>query len=292
MALRTTKEARKQLQKLINDDQKYNEYWQKELDRQTKTQAKYSIGDAAYKKRLVDTGYDIARLEKDDAIDQKSDQAFFKEFTQILQPPGKLTYGNVFTDGVNWLPPDPHWLYPPAYDASGDQDYCGTNKALGEFNVSGDKTGDGWGWSAVAYVTSYCTLWFYVVPAQNGNLTVRPYINCEGSIAMSAHDHWYTSTSANLQMFMHFDLFQYYWDGEQVAAIVDESMTDNQKAYWLDKQIVMEKTLSVAASDIVWIKLTLSVLAMAHSSYAHIQYDFREGADRYIRIPYIYIDVS
>jgi hypothetical protein len=88
---------------------------------------------------------------------------------------------------------------------------------------------------------------------------------------------------------LHFDLFQHYWDGEAIATIIDEHHQNVNTAYWVDDHRVMTKTLSVSANDIVWIKLTLELRVVAHSSHAHVACDFRAGSNRRIRVEYIRI---
>ncbi len=111
----------------------------------------------------------------------------------------------------------------------------------------------------------------------------------EGDVALYAHDHSYTSTWADLEMKLHFDLFQYYWDGEATTTILDEHTQNINTAYWVDDHVVMSKSMSVAAHDPVWIKLTVTHQCSAHSSSAHVAYDFRTGSDRRIRVEYIRI---
>jgi hypothetical protein len=74
-------------------------------------------------------------------------------------------------------------------------------------------------------------MWFYYFPPRAGELTVEPEVHFQGDVALSAHDHIYTSTHAELELKLHFDLFQYYWDGEAVSTIIDEHYQNVSKAY-------------------------------------------------------------
>jgi hypothetical protein len=181
------------------------------------------------------------------------------------------------------------YLYPPATEAWGNTEECGLNIALAEWNLRADKTGDGWGWQATAGGPQLCTYVFHYFPPRAGELTVEPHVDFQGDVVLKAHDHWYTSTHAELELKLHFDLFQHYWDGETTATIVDEHHQNVNKAFWVDDHRVMSKTLSVSANDVVWIKLTCSLDVTAHSSHAHVVCDFRTGSERRIRVEYIRI---
>lgn len=74
------------------------------------------------------------------------------------------------------------------------------------------------------------------------------------------------------------------WRGDR-----DEHHQNVKTAYWVDDHRVMTKALSVSANDLLWIKLTLELGVMAHSSHAHVACDFRTGSDRHIRVEYIRI---
>lgn len=134
------------------------------------------------------------------------------------------------------------WIFPPAYEGWGNAEDCGFNLPLGEINTERHMTGDGWGWAARAYGTQYCTLWFYYFPPTAGSLLVQPHVDFQGDVAVGAHDHWYTSTHAELELKLRFDLFQHY--------------------------------------------------VVAHSSHAHVDCNFRTGADRRIRVEHIWVDVT
>ena len=133
---------------------------------------------------------------------------------------------------------------------------------------------------------------FYYFPPFSGELLVEPHVDFQGDVAVSAHDHWYTSTHAELRLKLHFDLFQHYWDGEQTATIINEHRHNSSAAYWANNHRIMSKSLSVSAHDVVWIKLTTSLFVKAQSSHAHVDCNFRTGANRRIRVEHIWLNLT
>ena len=133
---------------------------------------------------------------------------------------------------------------------------------------------------------------FYYFPPFSGELLVEPHVDFQGDVAVSAHDHWYTSTHAELRLKLHFDLFQHYWDGEQTATIINEHRHNSSAAYWANNHRIMSKSLSVSAHDVVWIKRTTSLFVKAQSSHAHVDCNFRTGANRRIRVEHIWLNLT
>jgi hypothetical protein len=280
-----------QLRGFREDDEARWKYEEKEVQRQSRILKETGATDEHFREELKKAGINVSALVKDSEYELERQKRAFEELRKIERPP--LRRGQKARILLDQLIALPHavdtLIYPPANEGWGDTEDCGLNLGLGEFNIKRDSTGDGWGIMAAAYPTHYCTLIFYFFPPRAGELTVEPHVDFQGDVAVNAHDHWYTSTHAELEIKLHFDLFQHYWDGEQTATIVDEHRHSSSAAYWVDDHRVMAKTLSVSANDVVWIKLTLSLHVVAHSSHAHVACDFRTGSDRRIRVEYIRI---
>jgi len=282
-----------QLREFRQDDEAQWKYEDEELQRQSRILKDSGYSDAEFKEELKQAGINVSVLERESDKELEREKRIHDELRKVKPPPARRNYkDHILMDQVAALAGSHTWLYPPAYEGWGNAEDCGFNLGLGEFNTERHMTGDGWGLQAVAYGTQYCTLWFYYFPRAAGNLLVEPHVDFQGDVAVSAHDHWYTSTHAELRLKLHFDLFQHYWDGEQTATIIDEHRHDSNTAYWVDNHRIMSKTLSVSANDIVWIKLTTSLYVVAHSSHAHVDFNFRTGASRRIRVEHIWVNLT
>lgn len=276
------------------DDEMRWKYTEKELHRQWRILKEAGGSDEQFKETLKKAGINVSALEAEYKNELKKQKRVLEEFRKIEPPPPRRGRKEriLLDQGIVRVPQEINTLiYPPAQDAWGDSEGCGFNPGLGEINIKGEATGDGWGWSATGGPATppACTLLFYYFPPRAGELTVEPHVDFQGEVILYAHDHWYTSTWADLHMQLHFDLYQHYWDGEATATILDVHTQNINTAYWLEDHRVMSKTLSVSAYDPVWIKLTVTHEAYAHSSDAYVSYDFRTGSDRRIRVEYIRI---
>lgn len=282
-----------QLKEFREDDQALWKYQEQETQRQQRIVKEAGSSDEQFKEELKKAGINVKALEEESDHELEKQNRAFEELSKIAPPPRRRGQrSRLLLDQIAALPlRDINTvIYPPAQDGWGNAEDCGLNLNLGEFNIKGEATGSGWGIQATASPPPRtCTLIFYYFPPRAGELTVEPHVDFQGDVALSAHDHWYTSTHAELELKLHFDLFQHYWDGEQVATIINEHHQNVKKAYWVDDHRVLSKTLSVSANNVVWIKLMISYKHNAHSSHARVAYDFRTGSDRRIRVESIRI---
>ena len=282
-----------QLKEFREDDQALWKYQEQETQRQQRIVKEAGSSDEQFKEELKKAGINVKALEEESDHELEKQNRAFEELRKIAPPPRRRGQrSRLLLDQIAALPlRDINTvIYPPAQDGWGNAEDCGLNLNLGEFNIKGEATGSGWGIQATASPPPRtCTLIFYYFPPRAGELTVEPHVDFQGDVALSAHDHWYTSTHAELELKLHFDLFQHYWDGEQVATIINEHHQNVKKAYWVDDHRVLSKTLSVSANNVVWIKLMISYKHNAHSSHARVAYDFRTGSDRRIRVESIRI---
>lgn len=284
---------RARLKEFREDDQARWKYQEQEMQRQLRILQEAGGSDEQFKAELKKAGINVSALEQESNDELVKQKRVFEELRKIPAPPRRHAQrARLLLDQTAALPLNDlnTVIYPPAQEGWGNVEDCGLNLNLGEFNIKGEATGDGWGWQATASPPpNTCALIFYYFPPRAGELTVEPHVDFQGDVVLNAHDHWYTSTSLDLELKLHFDLFQYYWDGEQIATIIDEHHKNVKKAFWVDDHRVMSKTLSVAANTVVWIKLMISYDHNAHSSHAHVAYDFRTGSNRRIRVESIRI---
>lgn len=282
-----------QIKEFREDDKVQWKHAEKEMQRQARILQETGGSDEQFKEGLKKAGINVDALEKEAKRELEKQKKAFEELRKIEPPPKRRgQIARILLDqNIVWPLHDINTLiYPPAQDSWGNAEDCGLNMSLGEFNVKGEATGDGWGLAARGLaLPESCTFLFYYFPPRAGELTVEPHVDFQGDVVISAHDHWYTNTNVDLEIKLHFDLFQHYWDGEQTATIINEHHQNVKKAYWVNDHRVMLKTLSVSANDVVWIKLTVTLQKNAHSSHADVAYDFRTGSDRRIRVEYIRI---
>jgi hypothetical protein len=286
-------DLRAQLKEFREDDEAHWKYEAEEVQRQLRIFKETGRTDAQFKEQLKKAGVNVAALEKESEYDLEREKRARAELLKLKRPPARRGRKEpILMQRAAALAGSHTWIFPPAYEGWGNAEDCGFNLGLGELNPERHMTGEGWGLQAVAYGTQYCTLWFYYFPPAAGELLVQPHVDFQGDVVVTAHDHWYTSTHAELRLKLHFDLFQHYWDGEQTATIIDEHRHNSSTAYWIDNHRIMSKTLSVSANDVVWIKLTTSLYVVAHSSHAHVDCNFRTGGDRRIRAEHIWINLT
>ncbi|MEJ2598673.1 MAG: hypothetical protein P8Z00_10100 [Anaerolineales bacterium] len=287
-----------QLKAFREEDEARWRYEAEQVKRQNQIFAKFGRTDEEMKSVMEEGGINVHAFEKESAETVKRLKKAHKELLNIDPPPvrsfpqtqAELNFISTFGAENYWTNRRCDWFYPPVQDARGsNSERCGFNIDLGEINIAGSSTGDGLGWAARAYSWQYCTLWYVFFPPVAGDITVEPHVDFQGNVAISAHDHLYTSTHAELKVELRYDLYQHYWDGEQIATIIDEDRSDSSTAYWVDHHRVMSKSLSVSAHDPVYIKLTVAYFVKAHSSHATVEYNFREGASRRIRLERIKI---
>lgn len=284
-----------QLAEFRRDDEERWKYEAEQMERQTNILEGVGRTEEQTKADLEKAGINVKAVEEDSERSERELARAHKQLLEIEPPPEKRGRKEpIMMEHVAALAGSHTWLYPPAYEGWGNSEQCGFNLALGEINdeLHSSGAGGGWGCSAFGYGTQYCTLWFYYFPPRAGDLRVQPHVDFQGNVAVSAHDHWYTCTHARLQLRMHFDLYQHYWDGEQSVTIVDEHRHNSSSAYWVNQHRILSKSMSVSASDIVWIKLTTSLWGFGKSSHAHVDADFRTGASRRIRVEHIWVDLT
>lgn len=284
---------RSQLQEFRKEDEARWQYEADEVQRQVGILNEDAVTDSDVKADLERAGLNVGALEEESDRSVRRLERVHDDLMKVEPPPrSRGRKDRIKMERVAALAGSHTWLFPPAYEAWGNSEDCGFNVGLAETNQKRDSKGSGWGWGAAAYATRYCTLWFYYFPPRAGELLVKPHVDFQGNVSVSAHDHYYTNTHAALRLKLHFDLFQHYWDGEQTATIVNEHRHSSSTSYWVDDHRIMSKSLSVSADDIVWIKLTTSLYVEAHSSHAQVGMDFRTGGRRRIRAEHIWVDLS
>jgi hypothetical protein len=244
------------------------------------------LTDTVVQKELKAIGVDVKALLKDTAVEARELQKMHKRLLAMVRPP------RVPGDLVFEIPPDPNVfdVKPPAVDGFGTN--CsglarGLNLALGEMNLFVSEQGDGWGLQATAGSPCLTTLVFQFTPPRAGNILVDAYVDFKGQFALSAHDHWYTSTRADIKLSVSSRLYQHYWEFGPSETLIDEHRTDSSNSGWVDRLVKLSYTTSVSANNTVLIFVEVVLDTNAHSSHAKVDVDFKTGAERRIKVPLI-----
>lgn len=243
------------------------------------------LSDKEMQRRLAAMGMDVPALLKDTETKARALNGAHKAYFALPRPP-------VLPGGVLEIPPDPNVfdVRPPAIDGFGTNCSAidrGLNLPLGEMNIAWSEQGDGWGWQATAGSTCFTTLVFEFTPPRAGNVQVDAWVDCQGQFAISANDHWWSSTSADLTLSVSSRLYQHYWEFGPSETLIDEHRSDSSNSGWISQMVKLSYTTSLSANNTVLIFVEVSLDMNAHSSYAEVDVDFKTGAERHIRVPAI-----
>jgi hypothetical protein len=247
------------------------------------------LTDAVVRRELKSIGVDVKSLLKDTAAEEKQLPRTHKKLLALVRPP--ILPGDLVLE----IPPDPNVfdVKPPAIQGFGGGSFsdadCGFNLALGETNLFVSEQGDGWGWQATAGQPGISTLVFLFTPPRAGNILVDAYVDFKGQFAISAHDHWYTNTSADITLSVSSRLYQHYWEFGPGETIIDEHRTSSSNSAWVDRLVRLGYSTSVSANDTVLIFVEVVLDTNAHSSHAKVDVDFKTGAERRIKVPLVQI---
>ena len=247
------------------------------------------LTDAVMQRELKSINVDVKSLLKDTAAEKKELQRTHKRFLALVRPP--ILPGDLVLE----IPPDPNVfdVKPPAIQGFGGGSFsdadCGFNLALGETNLLVSEQGDGWGWQATAGSPGISTLVFLFTPPRAGNILVDAYVDFKGQFAISAHDHWYTSTSADIALSVSSRLYQHYWEFGPGETIIDEHRTSSSNSGWVDRIVKLSYSTSISANDTVLIFVEVVLDTNAHSSHAKVDVNFKTGAERRIKVPLVQI---
>lgn len=243
--------------------------------------------DKEAQRMLQRMGLDVASLIQDSQIEAQKLTEAHKAFLDFVRPP-TLPDNNVLQ-----IPPNPNVcdVHPPAIagfvSIPENCSDCGLNLQLGEINFKMSQKGDGWGLSGQVGMRRLITLVFQFIPPRAGNVQVDAYVDFKGQFAVSAHDHWYTSTHAYLDLSVSSKLYQHYWENGPSVVVLHEDRTESSNSGWVDRYVKLSCTTSISANDPVLISVQTDCSIVAQSSHARVDVDFATGAERRVRVPVI-----
>lgn len=163
-----------------------------------------------------------------------------------------------------------------------------TSAELGELNLYAKSSGLGGSWGLGAVATQapvYGALSFAFLPPFSGDLYVESNISLSGTVYVAGHDHWYTSTDALLKITIGCRLFQSYVDAGPPMVIINEHHWNTSAAYWVIDRFHPTASTTVVSDMPIIIDVWVSIEAWGHSDHALVEADFRNGADKFIRVP-------
>ncbi|MBI5471676.1 MAG: hypothetical protein HY961_04975 [Ignavibacteriae bacterium] len=278
-------------EKLLKDIRKYAKaeaaYERSRLRLVEKEARSLGQTEASVQKELKAFGVDVKSLLKETAVEERELQKVHKRLMALVLPP--LFPGDLVLE----LPRDPNVfdVKPPAIDGFGRRGFsdadCGFNLPLGETNLFVSRKGSGWGIQATAGQPGVSTLVFQFTPPRAGNVLVDVFVDLKGQFSLSAHDHWYTSTRADIDLKVSSRLFQHYWEFGPSSVIINEHRTDSSNAARIDRMERLSYSSSFSANDTVLFFVEVELNVNAHSSHARADVDFKTGAERRIKVPLI-----
>jgi len=153
----------------------------------------------------------------------------------------------------------------------------------GQINLFNRDTGDGWGcWATASGPPPTATVWFTFVPDRSARWELSPIFVFHGFYIMRADDGIFTCKNADVEMEAKVDIFQYFWKGAKTFKLIDEDKDDVDLVEFYDRTEWLWDTTYLRAGDRVWVKVDVSVDALASGGGSYAEINFSDGAANYI----------
>ena len=168
----------------------------------------------------------------------------------------------------------PQLLLPTNFDTLPNSEY------FLDFNK--DK-GDGWGcWATASGPPPTATVWFTFVPNRTARWELSPIFVFHGFYIMRADDGIFTCKFSAVEMEAKIDIFQYFWKGPKTYKLIDEDKDDVDTVGFFDRTEWIWDTTILRSGDPVWVKVDVSVDAIASGGGSYAEINFSDGAANYI----------
>jgi hypothetical protein len=134
-------------------------------------------------------------------------------------------------------------------------------------------------------------LQYAYLPPVNGRLYVSSFPWLRGDYYLESDDHWWSSTEASLNLTVRsriWNLDGLYEDAPDSITVIDESISDGRIAHTIDAVPWLQVSTNAVANRPVIIHVEAELDAIGRSDYAVADADFFSGAERYIRVAYIW----
>ena len=146
----------------------------------------------------------------------------------------------------------------------------------------------GEGWFDGDYSQAHGYLAFKFNPPHWGHLHISVWPRIHGYYSLSAHDHWYTSTSARVELDHWVQVHQNFWRTRAYVRRLTLSGSNLTRWGRIDSQFAQTYRTTVGAGDTVTIRVGVRLYSYAKSSHAYSKLDFLSGSGNYVSVPYVY----
>jgi hypothetical protein len=185
--------------------------------------------------------------------------------------------------------------------ASPEPNFCNTSggpnvqciQETSELEIKEHSTGLGGSLGIWAFGTlpSWGFLTYAYLPPVNGRLYVSSFPWLRGDYYLESDDHWWSSTGASLNLTVRsriWNLDGHYEDAPDSITVIDESISDGRIAHTIDAVPWLQVSTNAVANRAVIIHVEAELDAIGRSDYAVADADFFSGAERFIRVAYIW----
>ena len=153
----------------------------------------------------------------------------------------------------------------------------------GQINLWDRSKGDGWGcWATASGPPPTATVWFTFVPDQTARWELSPIFVFHGFYIMRADDGIFTCKFAEVDLDVKVNIHQYFWKGEKSFKLIDVDKDDVDLVEFYDRTHWLWDTTHLRAGDRVWVKVDVTLNAVASGGGSYAEINFSDGAANYI----------
>jgi hypothetical protein len=153
----------------------------------------------------------------------------------------------------------------------------------GQIKIWDRDKGDGWGcWATAAPPPPITTVWFTFVPDRTARWELSPIFVFHGFYIMRANDGVLTCKFAEVELLAKVDILQYFWKGAKSYKLIDIKKSDVNTVAFYDRTEWLWDTTNLRAGDPVWVKVEISVNAIASGGGSFAEINFFDGSANYI----------
>jgi hypothetical protein len=153
----------------------------------------------------------------------------------------------------------------------------------GQINIWDNTKGSGWGCWATAYPPPpITTVWFTFVPDHTARWELSPIFVFHGFYIMRANDGVLTCKFSEVNLEAKVDIFQYFWKGAKTYKLIDTRKSNVNHVKFYDRTEWLWDTTILRAGDRVWVKVGVSVQALASGGGSYAEINFSNGTANYI----------
>ena len=143
-------------------------------------------------------------------------------------------------------------------------------------------SGTGWGAEAGSAMPPTATFWFSFTPSQTARWELTAILAFHGFYIARADDGIFTHKEAKVRLHVKLDIFQYFWNGAKLFKLIDIDESDIDVVEFYDRTEFLFDTVTLRAGDPVWVKVDVSVRALADGGGSYAEINFRDGAANFI----------